>query len=217
MNARSRKAPLRLARIGRGPLGRAMMVPGLILPFFWLVEAAEDWRIEAGLAQLVAGALPRVNGYFYVHAPAGTPADAAPRSGGACLVADLVPFGVGLPSCETTADCNAPEAIDKASNPALENFQGYCAAPDGSREPPKCWTRPGLPTEYCNRSPDGLRLTPGMHVLPTVPADPLNLETSLPDWAVLACMAEEGHPAACGEPANVHRQLSMTPRMQDGQ
>lgn len=175
------------------------------------VAGADDWRIEAGPVEISPGDSPQVSGVFHVHAPAGTPADAAPRAGGACLLADLLPFGIGLPICATNADCNTPKAIDKAGNPALENFQGYCTARDRSIEPPRCWTRPGLSETHCLRSRDGLLLTPGTHHLPPVPADPLGRGVPLPDWAVLACIAQESQPGACGAPASEHRHISVTP------
>jgi len=176
-------------------------------------EVANDWSIQAGQVEITVGDSPRVSGTFYVHAPPGTPAETVIRTGGACLLTDLVPFGVGLESCTSNGDCNTPQAIDKANHPEMQGYLGYCVVRDGSDEPPRCWTRPGPPQDYCKRSIDGLALTPGTHQLPSVPADPLNHGAPLPDWAVFACMADEGHPTACGQPVSDHRQFSMTPLM----
>lgn len=172
--------------------------------------AADGWRIEAGAIEVTPGAPARVSGTFHVHAPAGTPPEAAPRAGGACLVADLVPFGVGAAACQSNADCNTPEAIDTQRHPGLDGAYGYCAAPDGSGESSRCWTRPGTARTYCSRSIDGLRLTPGTHRIAAVPADPLDFGGPLPNWAVVACLADAAHPAACGEQSGEHRQFSMT-------
>jgi hypothetical protein len=175
-------------------------------------QADEKWRIEAGQVELSAGKSPWVRGSFYVHAPTGTPPDATPRAGGACLVTDLVAEGVGLDTCKTNADCNSPRAIDKAGDPALEAYVGYCLARDGSTQPPRCWTRPGPPATYCQRTVDGLKFTAGEHHLGPVPADPLDTGDRRLKWAVMACMADEGHPKACGDPeGEAFRQISFTP------
>lgn len=195
---------------------RAALVFLIAAAMLIMAEAAEDWRVEAGPVEIMHTISPQVTGAFYVHAPPGTSADTVARTGGACLLADLVPFGVGLATCKTSEDCNTPEAIDKANDPAKELFYGYCAVRDGSGEPPKCWTRPGPPGEYCLRSLDGLRLTPGTHQLPEVLADPLNLGEPLPDWAVFACIAAEGQAAGCASQVEEHRQVSLTPLPADG-
>jgi len=173
--------------------------------------AAEDWRIEAGQVEFSAGEDVWVRGTFFVTAPAGTPAEASPRNGGACLLADLVALGVGLETCKSNADCNSPRAIDKADNPALEDFLGYCLTRDGSSQPPRCWTRPGPPETHCKRSVDGLRLTAGEHQLKPVLADPLKAGGRRPKWAVRACIADEGYPDGCHEQGGEHQQTSLTP------
>jgi hypothetical protein len=174
-------------------------------------NADENWRIEAGQVEFSGGEEVWVRGSFLVHAPEGTPADAAPREGGACLLADLVAFGVGLESCKSFADCNSPRAIDKANNPAMEDYVGYCVARDGSTQPPRCWTRPGPAESHCKRSVDGLRLTAGKHQLEPVPADPLKTGARRLKWAVIACLADADHPRACGEEESAMRQMSLTP------
>lgn len=178
--------------------------------------AAGAWRIEAGPVEVIHDGRAQVSGIFQVHAPPGTPSGAAPRNGGACLVADLVPFGVGGASCRTNADCNTTRAIDTELRPELEGAFGYCAVRDGSDEFPRCWTRPGPVREYCRRSVDGLILTPGIHRLPVVPAAPLRDAPVVPEWAILACLADEGHPTACGEQNSEHQQVSVSPRPRDG-
>jgi hypothetical protein len=153
-----------------------------------------------------------VSGTFLVQAPEGTPPDTAPRSGGACLLADLVSFGVGLPTCATTPECNTPQAIDKVNHPELEGFFGYCIAREGSGEPPRCWTRPGPPENHCRRTIDGFRLTARKHQVGPVDADPLGNGPPYPEWVVYACIANAGHDRACGEPLDANRQTSVTVR-----
>jgi hypothetical protein len=182
---------------------------GLILTGFPAI--ADDWRVEAGPVEISHGNEPLARGSFRVLAPAGTLPDAAPRSGGACLVADLVRHGVGLANCVSNAECNGPDAIDRAGDPRLEAFIGYCVARDGSGQAPRCWTRPGPAEIYCRRSASGLRLSPGLHELGPVDADPLQQGAPWPEWAVYACMADEGHKRACGQAVDAHRQTSLTP------
>ena len=196
----------------------ATRLRGLVSTLFFLaatfiacIAAAQDWRIEAGAVTIASGDSPQVTGVFFVHAPPGTAADAAPRTGGACLLADLVSYGIGLASCETVDDCNTAEALDLERYPNFQGGHGYCISRDGSDEPRKCWTRPGPPDRYCLRSMDGLRLTPGVHQLPRVPADPLGRGDPLPDWVVLACIAAEGQAMGCGASNAAHRQTSVTP------
>lgn len=183
----------------------------IVAPAAIFADVVDNWSIQAGQVEISVGGKPQVTGTFYVRAPSGTPADTVTRTGGACLLADLVPFGVGLESCTSNADCNTPQAIDKANHPQMDRFLGYCVVRDSSDELPRCWTRPGPPQDYCKRSIDGHPLTPGAHQLPMVPADPLDHGELLPDWAVFACMADEGHPTACGQPVSDHRRFSMTP------
>lgn len=172
---------------------------------------AEDWRVEARSAKRVDGEPTQVVGDIYVHAPADTPADAAPRMGGGCLLADLVEYGIGLASCASSADCNSPTAIDKSSDPQLQSFYGYCVWRSANESAGRCWTRPGPPDSHCIRSIDGHALTPGAHQLGPVPVRPLSTLPAEPEWIVFACIADEAHPAACGEPESQSRQISTSP------
>ncbi len=175
-------------------------------------ETTVGWSIQGGQVELQQGVEPMVSGMFIVSSPqAATDPLAAPLQGGGCLVADLVPFGIGRASCVTNADCNEPDSIDKQHDPRLANFVGYCATRDASTEPPRCWTRPGLPDTHCKRSKDSFRLTAGVHKLGPVDADPLGNGEPYPEWAVFACMAQAGHDRACGEAGSPFRQNSLTP------
>lgn len=171
----------------------------------------QDWRIEAGVVSPSTESGTQVQGHYRVYAPPDTPVDAAPRTGGACLLADLVPFGVGLPTCTTKEDCNSPAAIDKAGDQRLQDFHGYCIKWGEDLQVGRCWTRPGPPQTHCKRSIDGHPLTQGDHVLGPVSADPLGMGGPQPRWIVNACIADEGFPTACGEPESEHRQFSVTP------
>lgn len=171
-----------------------------------------EWSIRAGQVELQALEKPLVSGEFSVissHLEVDSPA--APRQGGACLVADLVPFGIGRESCVTNADCNGPDAMDKQLDPRLASYVGYCASRDGTNQAYKCWTRPGPPETHCRRTRDSLRLTAGVHRLGPVDADPLGNSEPYPEWAVYACMAQPGHERACGETVSPYRQVSLTP------
>jgi len=175
-------------------------------------EAVPGWSIQAGPVELQPAGQPLVAGVFNVSAP---PAEmdplAAPMQGGACLLADLTPHGIGRATCVTSADCNGPDSIDRQKDPRLAEYVGYCAARDGSAEAPRCWTRPGPASTHCRRTVDSLRLTAGEHSLGPVVADPLGNGEPLPEWSVYACMAETGHERACGEAVSPHRQVSLTP------
>lgn len=175
-------------------------------------ETTAGWSIQGGQVELQPAGKPQVSGTFLVNSPqAATGPLAAPLQGGACLVADLVPFGIGRARCETNADCNGPDAIDKQHDTRLAEYVGYCATRDGSTEPPRCWTRPGPPNTHCRRSVDALRLIAGVHKLGPVDADPLGSGEPFPEWAVYACMAQVGHERACGEVVSPYRQVSLTP------
>jgi len=174
-----------------------------------------DWRIEAGPVRIDPRDPTMVGGTFVVRAPPGTAPQVAGRQGGACLVADLLARGIGMASCQTDLDCNTQEAIDKEDHPHLQTYYGYCLSRDGSLERPRCWTRPGPPQTHCSRTVDGLQLTEGVHELASVMADPLGLGAPYPEWAVLACMADEGHERACGQASDAHRQRSVSPENND--
>ena len=176
-------------------------------------SATGGWRIHGGTVAWTEAERPQVSGSFEICPPRGSnTGDAAPLQGGACLVADLTPFGIGMAACETHADCNAPGAFDRLPNPGAAEYSGYCIAPDGSDEPPRCWTRPGPAGTYCRRSIDALPMTAGSHRIGPVSGDPLGTGKPFPQWAVYACLAHAGHDRACGEPASPHRQVSLTPR-----
>lgn len=179
-------------------------------------DVSDGWSIHAGPVERMRGAPVRVSGTFEVRTQGSEAAAVGiARQGGACLVADLVPFGIGRAHCATNADCNGPDAIDKLGRPELAEYHGYCAARDGSAEPPRCWTRPGPANTHCRRSVDGLRLTPGVHAVGPVDADPLGRSEPRPRWAVYACLAQEGHARACADPTSPHRQVSLTPLRND--
>jgi len=172
---------------------------------------AGGWHVYAGPVTWAHGDPPQVSGTFEVCAPRGeNRPEAAPRQGGACLVADLVERGIGRAACTTHADCNPPGAFD-GEDPGLANYHGYCLAQDGSDEPPRCWTRPGRSETYCRRSVDGLVLTAGTHQLAPVNGDPQGAGAPYPRWAVIACMAHVGHDRACGDPESSDKQVSVTP------
>jgi len=174
---------------------------------------AEQWRITAGPIKWLPGDEIQILGTFQVNGPvAQTDADTVTPQGGACLVVNLVPFGIGRPRCATNTDCNQPEdSIDKQKYPHLADSMGYCTRRDGSVEHPQCWTRPGPAGTHCKRTVDTLVLTDGEHSVGPVAADPLGTGEPYPEWAVYACMAQPGHPRACGEASSDHRQISVTP------
>ncbi|MFN0247986.1 MAG: hypothetical protein ACKV2T_13940 [Kofleriaceae bacterium] len=120
------------------------------------------------------------------------------RGGGACLVADLVDQGIGPATCTSDAECIAAAQL---VFPGPGGF-GYCAAPDGSGEAKRCWTRPG---NFCVRSSMN---PPGTVTLNEVMWDAQSNNEPV-RWMLLACMAEEATPTACGggTPAQYVRSL----------
>jgi len=175
-------------------------------------KAVIGWSIHGGPVEWQTGQPGQVIGRFEVRAPADRPAaEAEPLQGGACLVADLVPFGIGKATCTTHADCNEPSTFGPPGGPDVEQYYGYCATRDGSNEPARCWTRPGPPGAYCIRTNDSWKLTAGMHTVGPVNGKPLGEQAPDPEWAVYACLAHPGHERACGEPDNPHRQVSLSP------
>jgi hypothetical protein len=179
-----------------------------------LLPAADTpgWRILAGPVEMRPVEPALVSGSFRViaHPPGIDPLGARPQ-GGACLVANLVPFGIGRARCVTNADCNAADALDKEHDPRLAGYIGYCMRRDGSDAPPQCWTRPGPAGTHCKRSVGEWQLSEGAHPLGPVAADPLGKGEPYPEWAVYACMAHPGHDRACGETVSPYRQVSLTP------
>lgn len=175
------------------------------------LAATPSWRIQAGPIRVTNDERLSVSGRFRLSPLSDRAAEEQALSGGACLVADLVPFGIGRAQCNTNADCNGPDVFNAQRDPRITDYVGYCAGRDGSGEPPRCWTRPGPATTHCLRSVDGLVLGPGEFILGPVDADPLGVGAGSPEWAVLACLAHPGHARACGEPLSIHRQVSLTP------
>jgi len=94
-----------------------------------------------------------VSGSFTLKAdPAGT---WSMGTGGGCLVED-VSASLGERRCVTNDDCIDYVDSFVAALPAgttAEGAHGYCAQPDRSREPRRCWIRPGPQPEYCVVSP----------------------------------------------------------------
>lgn len=174
-----------------------------------------EWRIQSGQVEQISKTPPLVSGTFAIIST-NQPIDsyAAPMQGGACLVADLVPFGIGRNECMSNADCNGVDSIDKQRMPDLTDYVGYCVSRDGSQQAPRCWTRPGPPETHCRRTIDSLQLTVGTHTLGPVNADPLGQGEPYPEWAVYACMAHPDHEKACGEAVSPFRQISLTPWME---
>lgn len=175
-------------------------------------EASARWSIIAGPVNLVPGNPVRAEGTFEIRAtPGAVDRDLPPVTGGACLVANLVPFGIGRATCQTNADCNGPDAIDAEADSRLVDYAGYCAARDGSGEPSTCWTRPGPASTHCRRTVDTLQIAEGEYGLGPVSGDPLGNAPPWPEWAVYACTADPGFPGACGEIVSPNRRISLTP------
>jgi hypothetical protein len=144
----------------------------------------DGWMITSG--RIVEGSTPAfVTGSLTFTKLSG---DAETRGGGGCLVADLVALGSGSATCTSDADCTT----------SIANGYGYCASPDGSGEAKRCWTRPGGP-DLCVRS---MANTPGEQMLPEVAWDVAGDGTPV-RWMIVACLAEEATPGACGSTTEV--------------
>lgn len=122
------------------------------------------------------------------------PASVATRGGGGCVLADLN----GGVACTKDADCDAAGLYKPAGG------YHYCAAPDGSGEAKRCWTRPGTQSAFCRPNRANL---PGTSTTPwgslaAVPEDELEV-------LLLSCMADADVPAGCGttDPNNYVRSL----------
>ena len=117
--------------------------------------------------------------------------------GGACLIADLNAINIPTsgPNCTTSTDCTGGMP---------SGGFGYCVAQ-------RCWTRPGLPKPWCDRSADHANapFDKGQHWLPpaTGSGPPQTIDVSpvyaLPgaagkqfQWRVYACLA--GVDSNCG-------------------
>ena len=175
-------------------------------------DPTRGWNIQAQEAAWASGDSLAVTGSVRIVAPPqSADADPATPQGGACLVANLVPFGIGRRDCATNADCNGPDAIDRQHDPRLADYTGYCARRDGSEQAPTCWTRPGPAESHCKRTIDGWKMAAGEHGIGPVDGDPLGAGEPYPEWAVYACMAYLGSDRACGMPVSDQRRISLTP------
>lgn len=172
----------------------------------------QGWLVTPGRVEPGAEAGTLVGGFTFTRLP-GDPAET--RGGGGCLLADLFSGDDRWAdfSCSTGADCNI---ADRSHPDFYEGAFRYCASPDGSGEPNRCWT---TPTNNCSRA--GYR-EPGEYaanvdypVAPTAdkPATPETPTTprmppvyghagqdgqSEVRWMVIACMAASGVPIGCG-------------------
>jgi hypothetical protein len=138
------------------------------------------------------------------------------RRAGACLLADLVDQGVGLPSCSSDKECN--DAYDLAPNPQLGTRTNgphlYCLGEKPSSTEKRCWIRPGPDSSHCSK---GL-YSPGSHAVPApvagqpdsagVAADPLGNGQDV-NWRVMACLnPDNGLPPACAIPGSTNKVYS---------
>ena len=176
------------------------------------------WTIEAG--KITSGTsrtepqTKRVSGSF------GLENNADPtqtRRAGACLLADLVDQGVGLPSCSSDKQCN--DAYDAAPNPQLGSRTSglflYCLGKKPSSTEKRCWIRPGSAGTHCSKN----LYLPGSHPVPApvagqpnsggVPADPLGNGKGV-NWRVFACLnPDESLPPACANPTSTNKVYSL--------
>jgi len=115
----------------------------------------------------------------------------ATRGGGACLVADLFSNEPALANytCATSSDC--------AHVPRPAGGSVYCASPDGSGEPRRCWTRP---SDNCTRSPSR---SPGTFSTRVVTDNARRGHVPV-RWMVLTCMADAADPAGCANTRHVY-------------
>jgi hypothetical protein len=138
------------------------------------------------------------------------------RRAGACLLADLVDQGVGLPSCSSDKQCN--DAYDVAPNPQLGSRSNgpylYCLGERPSSTEKRCWIRPGPDSTYCSKN----LYSPGRHAVPApvtgqpdsggVPADPLGNGKGV-RWRVIACLNPDNSlPPACANPGSTNKAYS---------
>jgi len=180
--------------------------------------ALNGWTIEAG--KIKSDASPtelqgrQVSGSFELKNKADS---TQTRRAGACLLADLVDQGVGLPSCSSDKECN--DAYDLAPNPQLgARTNGphlYCLGEKPSSTEKRCWIRPGPGSSHCSK---GL-YSPGRHAIPApvtgqtdsagVAADPLGNGHDV-NWRVLACLnPDNGLPPACANPDPTNKAYSL--------
>jgi hypothetical protein len=157
------------------------------------------WSIIAFKPSFVDG---EVEGSFAFERDSG----ADKRAGGACVLADIYRSGH---ECASYLDCDA------AYGRPAGGFN-YCIDVTGSGKK-RCWARPTA--NGCIRSrddsADGL-LGPGTYVLPRVPAV---VNGEVPQWITYGCLADDGHPTACGspeiDPAKRHDVHALSPVLRD--
>ncbi|HET6564541.1 MAG TPA: hypothetical protein VFG52_03935 [Xanthomonadales bacterium] len=167
------------------------------------------WTIEAGKikAETTRGRPPTrlVKGSFELKSD-GASGDS--RRAGACLLADLVDQGVGLPSCTSHQQCNdsykaAPNSKLGSGNPGPYL---YCLGDKPGDTEKRCWIRPGPDSTHCVKN----QFAPGEYAVPatgTVDADPLGKGKPVA-WRVFACLNPDNNlPPACANtdsPAKVN-------------
>jgi hypothetical protein len=177
----------------------------------------EGWSLTSGPVE--PGATPgTITGRFTFTRLSGDAT--ATRGGGGCMIADLFTADATWSgfSCSSNADCNNPQTYTGPFR--------YCASPDGSGEPMRCWTRP---TDNCARS--GFR-TPGEYAVnatlawtpsasnPTTPGSEIPKSPVSGDatgrgepvrWMVVTCMAAAANSAGCASPDPSQHEYSFGP------
>lgn len=164
---------------------------GLAAWGIWLSQAnvsteLDGWRITGGPVEARQGSAGKrsreVSGSFRLQASQQPPGK---RFAGACLVANLVPQGTGLASCQTHKQCN--DAYAAQPNPALQGAHLYCVSAKTSEGDKQCWTRPGSDADYCVKGPHD----PGSYSVPktskSLDSDPLGTGQAV-EWRVYACL-----------------------------
>jgi len=201
---------------------KTLLLVVLVLGCMFDASAADKatlngWTIEAGKIKSSPSRTEpqtkQVSGSFVLENKA-DPTET--RRAGACLLADLVDQGVGLPSCSSNQECN--DAYDLAPNPQLGNRSNgphlYCLGDKPSSTEKRCWIRPGPDSTHCSK---GL-YSPGSHAVPAplagqpdsggVPADPLGNGKGV-NWRVLTCLnPDNGLPPACANPSSTNKVYS---------
>jgi hypothetical protein len=114
--------------------------------------------------------------------------------GGACLVADLTPQGIGKQRCSTDLDCNPVVSVRQRPGrpdvPSVTHYSSaYCLKSHELPSAPKiCWVRPGSQDDYCSiRRPPAEPLSRGKYPLPTVRADPTGKDLPV-RWRIVTCL-----------------------------
>jgi len=105
----------------------------------------EQTKIEGGAVKRTANT---VQGSFKITAATSADGILSKRLGGACLLADLnehlIPKMPSPRTCSKDSEC---QSFDPANGEG--DFHGYCNVAEK-----KCWVRPGIDTDLCNRSKD---------------------------------------------------------------